>query len=262
MIGAIVGDIIGSRFEFNNTAPIGDHIVGSGAEFTDETVCIVALADALMRGQPLDQTLRKWCMEYSWVSYGKMFWNWMHDTGAGPYNSIGNGCVARVSVANHFAKSNSAATKLSQDLSALTHNHPESLRVVGLLSQALTKVSISTDVGDIKKILESGGFDLSRSRKLLMANKVEFSESVTQIVEPALAAVMVGESFEDVMRICIHRGGDTDSICSLAGSFAEPVFGIPNEILIPAMAKLPAKMREVLENALAGKRNVIIEEEL
>jgi ADP-ribosyl-[dinitrogen reductase] hydrolase len=260
MIGAIVGDIIGSRFEFNNAAAIGDHIVDVGASFTDETVCIVGLADAIMRKQPLDQTLRKWCMEYSWVSYGKMFWHWMRDTGAGPYNSFGNGCVARVSVANYFASSSSSAIRLCEELSALTHNHPESLRVVGLLSQALSRASESSEFAGIKTVLEGGGFNLNQNREILMANKVEFSEDVTQIVEPALAAVMVGKSFEDVMRICIHRGGDTDSICSLAGAFAEPLFGIPDEILIPAMEKVPAKMRDVLEKALGLKRSIEIKE--
>ncbi|NJM10114.1 MAG: hypothetical protein HC883_04320 [Bdellovibrionaceae bacterium] len=191
-----------------------------------------------------------------------MFWNWMHDPGAGPYNSIGNGCVARVSVAHHFSNSAKDAAQLSQKLSALTHNHPESLRVVELLSRALSRVSVSGRVGDIREVLESGDFNLNVSREDLLASRVDFSERVTQIVEPALSAVMVGTSFEDVMRICIHRGGDVDSICSLAGAFAEPVFGIPDGILLQALAKLPPMMREVLEKALGLERNIIVQEGL
>lgn len=262
VIGAIVGDIIGSRFEFNNRAPIGSHIVGGGATFTDESVCIVGLADALLRNVSLDETMRRWCREYSWVSYGKLFSRWVNDPGAGPYNSLGNGCVARVSVANQFSDSMAEATCLAQKLSALTHNHPESLRVVEVLTRALWRVNGSGLLSDIRNELEVGGFALAWNREELLASRVEFSESVTQIVEPALSAVMVGESFEDVMRICIERGGDTDSICSLAGAFAEAVFGIPHAILLPALAKLPTDMRKVLEKALAPKRNLIIQEEV
>ena len=261
MIGAIVGDIIGSRFEFNNRAAIGPHIVSGGATFTDETVCIVGLTDALLRKAALDQTMRGWCREYSFVSYGKLFSRWVNDPGAGPYNSLGNGCVARVSVAQLFSGSMVEATWLSQKLSALTHNHPESLRVVEILSRALWRVNASGIAVDIYRELERGGFTLTLNREELLSTRVEFSESVTQIVEPALSAVMVGENFEDVMRICIQRGGDTDSICSLAGAFAEPVFGIPNGILLPAMVKLPAEMRVVLEKALGPKRNITIQEE-
>lgn len=260
MIGAIVGDIIGSRFEFNNRAPIGGHLVGGGATFTDETVCIVSLADAIHRGATLDHTMRSWCREFMWVSYGKMFSNWIQDSGAGPYNSIGNGCVARICVAHHFTDDEKNCVRLAKELSALTHNHPESLRVVGLLSRALFVVADSRDKKSLVSILREGGFEINVEKHRLLGTRVEFSESVTQIVEPALSAVIAGESFEDVMRICIARGGDTDSICSLAGTFAEQIFGIPDEILLPAMAKLPAKMREVLERVLDNERNIILQE--
>jgi len=248
MLGAIIGDIVGSVYEFNNYRKKDfDPFFHPEAFFTDDTVCTVAVADALINGKDPAVSLRQWGRRY-WDNggWGQRFALWIASDDMGPYNSFGNGSAMRVSAAGLLAKSIAEAVSISDRVTEVTHNHPE-----GMLGAAATAVAIhlartGSSVVEIRgEITDQFGYDLTQTVDQIRPG-YRYSERCQDTVPQALVCALEAVDFEDAIRNAISIGGDSDTIAAIAGAVAEARFGIGEEMAARAWGFLPQDMRGVL----------------
>ena len=248
MLGSIIGDIAGSVYEFNNyRAKDFAPFFHANAAFTDDTVCTVAVADALLHDKCPARTLKEWGERY-WSNggWGRSFALWLGSDSLEPYGSYGNGAAMRVAPAGLLANSLEEAQALSVKVTEVTHNHPEGIRGAGATASAVYLARTGMPTDEMRRyITESFGYDLSRSVDEIRPGYV-FNETCQRSVPEALTCVLEATSFEDAIRNAISIGGDSDTIAAIAGGVAEAMFGIPDEIANEVWPKLPLDMRQVL----------------
>ncbi|KAA6320337.1 hypothetical protein EZS27_029876, partial [termite gut metagenome] len=153
MLGAIVGDIVGSRFEFENTNSTDFELFTDESTFTDDTVCTIAIADALLKngGKDFQTLLMGWCRRYPGRGYGGRFYNWFINRTQEPYNSFGNGSAMRVSPVAWFGSSIKEVLQLAEQSAAITHNHPEGIKGAKAIAHAICLARTGCDKDTIKK---------------------------------------------------------------------------------------------------------------
>ena len=125
MLGAIIGDIAGSKYEFNNTFDYDFEMFGEGCDFTDDTICTVAIADAILNGRSYQESLLDWCRRYPSPkgAYGGRFAGWIRSLDPQPYNSFGNGSAMRVSPVAWLFDDLSQVLEEAEKTALPTHNH-------------------------------------------------------------------------------------------------------------------------------------------
>src|SRR5688500_5055285 len=166
MLGAIIGDIVGSPFEFASHKSKSFELFSSASSFTDDTICMVGIADALLRDIPVAECLRGWCRRYPHPvgGYGARFREWVFSDKMGPYNSKGNGAAMRVAPVGHLAKDPGQAVSLAWDVAAVTHDHPDAMNGAAATAIAIWMARSGARPHEIRSKIESDyGFDLSRS---------------------------------------------------------------------------------------------------
>ncbi|MCL4720629.1 MAG: ADP-ribosylglycohydrolase family protein [Gammaproteobacteria bacterium] len=247
MLGALIGDIVGSIYEWDNHRSKDFPLFGPGCDYTDDSVCTVALADALLTGAEPARHLQAWCRRHPDRGYGGMFARWIHEPVPSPYNSYGNGAAMRVSAAGWLADDAQSVAALADRITSITHNHPEGLRGAGATAHAILRARQGARPLQLRdEIVARFGYDLSRTVDHIRPG-YEFNESCQQTVPEALICALSATGFEDAIRNAISIGGDSDTVAAIAGSVAEALFGIPPEIAGRAKGYLPADMLEVLE---------------
>jgi len=248
MLGAIIGDIVGSVYEFNNfRSKDFEPLFHRKAFFTDDTVCTVAVADALVNDRPPAEALKDWGTKY-WENggWGRSFALWLGSNSLAPYNSFGNGAAMRVAPAALLANSLEEAIELANQVTVVTHNHPEGLKGAAATATAGYLARVGRSQADIRAfITQTFGYDLSQSIDEIRPT-YRFNETCQQTVPQALTCVFEATSFEDAIRNAISIGGDSDTIGAIAGGVAEAMFGIPEDIAERGWGYLPQEMREVL----------------
>jgi ADP-ribosylglycohydrolase len=233
MLGAIIGDIIGSPYEFHNIRRKDFPLFTKKSKFTDDTVMTMAIAAAIMheiKGEyQFGLNMRYYGALYPRAGYGNRFKQWLENQNGGPYNSFGNGSAMRVSPCAWIAKTLEEAEMLAE-LSALpTHNHPEGIKGAKSVAGAIFLARNEASKDDIKKYIES--YDYSLERNLDRIRRVNrFDETCQGSIPEAITAFLEGTDFEDVIRGAVSIGGDSDTIAAIAGSIAEPFYGIPEEL--------------------------------
>ena len=250
MLGAIIGDIAGSAFEFNNyRSKDFTPFFHAKARFTDDTVCTVAIADALLTGKAPAATLREWCRRYfDNGGWGQRFALWIGDDDMGPYNSLGNGGAMRVSPAGLLADSVDDAISLANYVTAITHSHPEGMRGAAATAVAIHLAKSGTSSDGIRQaITERFGYNLSMTVDQIRPG-YRHTERAADSVPQALVCALEATDFEDAIRNAISIGGDSDTIAAIAGGVAEARFGIDEAIATQAWRLLPADMRAVLSD--------------
>ena len=256
MLGAIAGDIVGSWYEFRNfKSKDFQPLFHQGAKFTDDTVCTVAIADALVNGRPPAEALQDWGRRY-WSNggWGQRFNLWLADDDPQPYNSWGNGAAMRVSAAGLLATSLDHAVDLSRQVTIITHNHPEGLKGAAATSVAIWLARQRTLAADIRQeLMTRFGYDLDRTVDEIRPG-YRFTEASADSVPQALVCALEATSYEDALRNAVSIGGDSDTIAAIAGSVAEARFGIPPEIAAKAWSFLPRDMRQVLTALYAQEK--------
>lgn len=256
MLGAIIGDIVGSIYEFNNIRSKQFVFFPSNAFFTDDTVMSIASADALMGDLDFAKAYRKWGRDYPDESYGNSFRTWLR-TDAGPYNSYGNGSAMRVAPCAWMVKADddrpedlALVLDLAGKSAAVSHNHPEGIKGAQATAMAiyLARIGHARDQTQqtkhwIKQEIQSRfGYDLSRS--LADVYKVyKYNETCQQTVPEAIIAYLEADDFEDAIRNAISLGGDSDTLAAITGSIAEAAFGIPNTMREQALSYLDERIR-------------------
>jgi ADP-ribosylglycohydrolase len=238
MLGAIVGDICGSVYEFSNHKSKDCELFRSNAHFTDDTVMTVALAEVAMSGRPVPVVLREYGALYPMAGYGQMFRRWLRDPGMGAYGSFGNGAAMRVSPAAWAARSEEEALDAARIFTLPTHDHPEGLKGARATALAIWLARQGAGKAEIRARVEAdSGYDLSRSVDAIRPS-YRFNETCQATVPEALACFLEGDDFEDVIRNAISLGGDSDTLAAIAGSVAEAHFGIPAWMEDAALARL------------------------
>lgn len=248
MLGAVIGDIVGSVYEFQNDRRKNfGPLFHPRAFFTDDTVCTLAVADALVNERHTGVALKDWGLRY-WDNggWGGMFSRWLKSPDIEPYNSYGNGAAMRVSPAGLLAKSVDEVSALSRQVTEVTHNHPEGLKGAEATALAIFLARRQVTPQNIRvAVTERFGYELARTPDDIRPT-YRFDATCQGSVPQALVCALSATDFEDAIRNAISIGGDSDTIAAIAGGVAEALFGIPDDIADRGWSYLPLDMRETL----------------
>jgi ADP-ribosylglycohydrolase len=248
MLGAVIGDIVGSVYEFNNyKAKDFQPFFHSKAFFTDDTVCTVAIADALLNQREPAVALRDWCRRYWHIGgWGLRYADWVKSDVMGPYNSMGNGAAMRVSAAGFLANSIDEAIKLAHQVTEVTHNHPEGMKGAAATAVAIYLAKTKHNTEQMRDYISTEfGYDLDRTVHGIRA-VYEYNELSSTTVPEALTCALDATDFEDAIRNAISIGGDSDTIAAIAGAVAEARFGLNDALLETVWQFLPEDMRQIM----------------
>lgn len=248
MLGGIAGDIIGSVYEkANYRAKDFEPLFHPKARFTDDTVCIVAVADALVNGIAPAQELQTWGRRYEHIGgWGQRFALWLFDDDPQPYGSWGNGGAMRVAPAALLARSLDEALGLANLVTMVTHDHPEGIKGAQATAAAIWMARQGETTETIRTQLSKRfGYDLSATVDEIRP-AYRHSEAAQHSVPQALVCALEARDYEDAIRNAISIGGDSDTIAAIAGAVAEARFGMPEDIATQAWGYLPADMRAVM----------------
>ena len=255
MLGAIIGDIAGSRFEWKNYKGKDFEFFHKDCEFTDDSVMTIAVAQALMDTAPkyndLDKASVKRMQEighlYPDAGYGGHFQTWLMERQPKPYGSYGNGAPMRVSACGFMAKSLDEAKRLSYEVTKVSHNHPEGIKGAEATTVAVYMAWNGKSKEDIKKYIVKNYYKLDFTIDSIRP-KYRYDISSQGSVPPAIEAFLEGKDFEDVIRNAISIGGDSDTIGAIAGGIAEAYFGIPAEMQKKAKTYLDDRLIKIVDD--------------
>jgi len=243
MLGAIIGDIVGSCFEFHNTKKYHfGPLFTPECQFTDDTICTVAIADAILNGSnDYASYLQMWCNKYPHPmgGYGASFSRWIHDIEAKPFYSLGNGAAMRVSPVAWANTKSSEVIAMAIDTAQVSHNHPEGIK--GAVVTALAIFTLFSGRKDCLKAMEALFYDPKAKYQ-----RGKFDETCQGTVPVALRIIDESQDFEDAIRLTMRWGGDSDTLGAIVGSMAEALYGIPIPIKNEALEYLPEEMRKVI----------------
>ena len=262
MLGAIIGDIVGSIYEFDNIKTKEFDFFTDEKFFTDDTVMTVAIADAIMNGgqhENFIQSMKKWGVDYIDKSYGHSFRNWLTSENSEPYNSWGNGSAMRVSPCGWVAKLDipiEEGIKQTEELARMsaevTHNHPEGIKGAQATASSIffmrygkSKNAVEEYKNKLKDYIKNKyQYDLDFTLNEIRPSYA-FNESCQETVPQAIVSFLESENFEDAIRNAISIGGDSDTLAAITGSIAEASYGIPEDIKEKAISYLDNEIKEL-----------------
>lgn len=257
MLGAIVGDFVGSRFEFKPIKTKEFDLVHEACIYTDDSVLTIAVAEALANDLNMADTLRRHTVE-NVTSYGPAYWGWANGwIGPGPYGSWGNGASMRVSPAAWFAHSSFECLFRAWASAAVSHDHPEGIRGAQAVALSIYAAMSGWPQADIRKLIEDKfGYDLSKSvDEIRPISEFELKSWIS--VPRAIVCALEATSFEDAVRNAVSLGGDADTEAAIAGSIAEAIFGVPEELKEAAVKVLPNGLRRILADVIEQSSKVV-----
>lgn len=255
MLGAIIGDIAGSRFEWHNIKTKEFELLTHRCYFTDDTVMSLAVCDALMNcnSDLSDLTsmivgrLREYGQKYPHAGYGGRFRSWLYDDDSQPYNSWGNGSAMRVSGCGWTAVSLDEAIKLAGATAEVTHNHPEGMKGAEAAAAAVYLARTGSSLLEIRDYIDKHYYPLDFTLDSIRAD-YSFDVSCQGSVPQAIEAFVESVSFEDAVRNAISIGGDSDTIAAITGGIAEAYYGIPDKLRRHALTFLDEKLLGTLND--------------
>ena len=255
MLGAIIGDTIGSVYEWNNIKTKEFPLFTQRSTFTDDSVMTVAVAHACLNAASTGGELSKpelvdlmqsYGRLYPDAGYGGRFHRWIHSSHPKPYNSFGNGSAMRVSPVAWVADDLDTVERLAAATAEVTHNHPEGIRgaqatagCILLARQGASNEAIRTYAEEVH------GYDLAFTLDAIRPD-YKFDVTCQGSVPQAIVAFLESTSFEDAIRNAISIGGDSDTIAAIAGSIAQGRYGVPDELAEEVARRLPDPLRSVV----------------
>ena len=259
MVGAILGDIVGSPYEFDRSDKIKDFgpLFIKQSCFTDDSVMTIAVAEGLMNaGKDADvdtihkeviKSMKAWGRRYPNAGYGAKFIWWLQLDDENPYNSWGNGSAMRVSSAGWLYDSLERTREVAKATAEVTHNHPEGIKGAEATASAIYMARTGCSKEEIKQYISIHfGYDLSRTCDEIRPG-YRHVESCQQTVPEAIVAFLEGNDFEDVVRNAVSLGGDCDTLTCIASGIAEAFYGVLEEYKIETLNRLESDMIEVYE---------------
>lgn len=267
MLGAIIGDIVGSPYEFDQGEKTTVFpLFHPDGDFTDDTVMTIAVARALMDAAGdeaaapslLVARMQEFYHAYPEPkgSYGGRFLQWLCSPTPEPYNSWGNGSAMRVSSVGWLFNTVEDVLRWAQISAAVTHNHPEGIKGAQAVALAILRArswekspeKIAAGKNALRaEISERFGYDLSRSVDEIRPH-YHHVESCQETVPEALTCFIESHDFESALRLGVSIGGDTDTVGAIIGAVAEAAYGIPTDIRAGGLLLLPPDILTVLED--------------
>ena len=257
MYGAILGDMVGSPYEFDMGNKSKDfEMWNRRVRFTDDTVMTIAVADAIMSAgvdseekeikDVLVKKMQAWGRRYPNSGYGGRFIFWLGSREPRPYGSYGNGSAMRVSSVGWFYDTIEKTREVARWTAEVTHNHPEGIKGAEATASVIFLARNCKGKEEIKDyVVREFGYDLRRSCDEIRPG-YHHDESCQKTVPEAITAFLEGENFEDVIRTAVSLGGDCDTLTCIAGGMAEAFYGIPEEMRAEVRVRLEADMLKVL----------------
>lgn len=255
MFGAIIGDIVGSRFEFHNRKQKDFVLFDRSCTFTDDTVMTLAVAEALLTWdrsadlklfqQALVRTMHEVGQRHPDCGYGGRFLTWMMDGLTEPYGSYGNGSAMRVSPVAWAAGSLEECQALAAAAAAVTHNHPEGIKGAVAVASMIYLARTGHPMEELRAYARQYyPLDLTLDE---IRPDYDFNETCQGSVPQALEAFLESTSFEDAIRNAVSIGGDSDTIGAITGSIAESFYGIDEDMKETALSYLTGDLLDIAE---------------
>lgn len=244
MIGAIIGDIAGSVYEFSNTTTKDFPLFKKESAFTDDTICTIAIADAAMNGWNYKDALVDWCSEFPNPKggYGASFATWLGSRDHLPYYSFGNGAAMRVSSLGWLFNTPLEVLHAARQSALVSHDHPEGIKGAEVTALGVFLLRTQHRKDNFKAMMEAQYGELPEYRPF----SNPFNETCMNAVPVAASCLLASTDFEDAIRKAIIVGGDSDTIAAICGGFAEALYGVPAGLRDAAMKKLTPAMRDVV----------------
>ncbi|MDR3155433.1 MAG: ADP-ribosylglycohydrolase family protein [Deltaproteobacteria bacterium] len=266
MIGAIIGDIVGSRFEFNNRRSKEFRLFAEGCYATDDSVLTLAVGKALMkagkaapregpgRGAGFYEALSDLTVKnmrdigrrYPDRGYGGMFARWLFSRSPKPYRSYGNGAAMRVSPAGLASADEQDAMLLAEAVTRVTHDHPEGIKGAQAVALAIHMARTGASQGEIRVRISREFYPLDFTIDAIRDSYV-FNETCQETVPQAVECFLESNSFEDAIRTAVSLGGDSDTVAAICGSIAEAYYGVPADLKSKALGYLDDWLRAICD---------------
>ena len=276
MIGAIVGDIAGSRFEFDNhkskdfdlfvscgklNGSVDDNLktMLNSSTYSDDSVMTLAIAKAILLWKEMESltyqdlsqlavaSMREFGKMYPLAGYGGTFELWLHDETMGPYNSWGNGAAMRVSACGWAGRTLDEVKAMSRAVTEVTHNHLEGIKGAEATAVATFLARTGKSKEEIRSVIVRDYYPLDFTLDEIRSD-YEFDVSCQGSVPQAIEAFMESTSFGDAIRNAVSIGGDSDTIAAICGAVAGAFYGVPDDIRTKAAAFLPPHLLETLHS--------------
>lgn len=258
MYGAILGDIIGSPYEFDRGNKSKDFpLFSQKSKYTDDTVMTIAVAEAFLDAQSATDMdwirrrvvrgMQRFGKLYPHAGYGGMFSRWLREKDPQPYGSYGNGSAMRVSSVAWLYDDLDIVRRMARLSAEVTHNHPEGIKGAEATATAIFLARTGSTKAEIKAYIEGQfGYDLSRTCDEIRPT-YHHVESCQKTIPEAITAFLEGESFEDVIHTAVSLGGDCDTLTCIAVAIAEGFYGVPEDLKQECRNRLPEHLLEVLQ---------------
>lgn len=268
MLGAIIGDIVGSRYEFRpNRSKDFDLFIGEGykenptieeytkySRFTDDTVMTIAICKALLDckgdytnlSQQTINNMQLFGRRYPFAGYGFRFNGWLLTSNPQPYNSFGNGSAMRISAVPYFAKNIDELKDLSKKVTVVTHNHPEGIKGAEAMAVCIWLALNGKSKEEILQYVQENYYNLDFDYEELKQT-YKFDETCQGSIPQSIYAFAISNSYEDTIRTAVSMGGDADTMACIAGAIAEAYYGLPKDIEEQMYKFLSPDILEVVE---------------
>ncbi|HOK24876.1 MAG TPA: ADP-ribosylglycohydrolase family protein [Fervidobacterium sp.] len=268
MIGAIIGDIVGSRFEFNNHRSKDFELFTDECFVTDDSIMTLAVAKAIMETcrtfessvvtsgfsdefySVLERNTIRYMQEigrkYPNCGYGSRFYQWIFSQNPQPYGSFGNGAAMRISPVGFAARSKEEAVKMSKVVTSVSHNHAEGIKGAEATVIAIFMARTGSSKEEIRSRITRDYYELDFTLDEIR-DTYEFDETCQGTVPQAIEAFLESTSFEDAIRNAISIGGDSDTLAAITGGIAEAYYGVPIDMEEKALTYLDPLLRSIYD---------------
>jgi ADP-ribosylglycohydrolase len=256
MLGAIIGDYVGSAYEFSNTHDYAFPMITGESSITDDSIMAIAAMDAILQGKPYGERFRYWGNRYPHPKggYGASFAAWLRSDNPQPYYSFGNGAAMRVSPVGWAFPTLEETLREAQKSAACTHSHPEGIKGAQAVAAAIFLTRSGHNKSSVKRYVEKEfGYNLSR-RLSDIRPAYGFNETCQGTVPEAITCYMESSDFEDAIRLAVSLGGDSDTLACITGAIAEADHAcrIPVQVMEAAFSTVPAELRVIVEQFYAA----------
>jgi ADP-ribosyl-[dinitrogen reductase] hydrolase len=248
ILGAIIGDIIGSVYEWHNVKTTDFELFSERTDFTDDSVMTIATMDGILNGIDYTTAYQTYGRKFPHRGYGGFFNSWIHSDDPQPYNSFGNGSAMRVSPVGWAYDTLDEVLYQAKRSAEVTHNHPEGIKGAQANAAAVFLARTGSSKADIRKyIQDTFGYDLERSIDDIRP-VYKFNETCQKTVPEAIIAFLESKDYESAIRLAVSIGGDSDTVACITGGIAEAFYKeIPDWIVDKALGLLPEDVVKLIE---------------
>lgn len=256
MIGAIIGDIIGSVYEWRPVKSTEFSLYQKESRFTDDTVLTIATAESILRKIDFAENYKRWALKYPKAGYGKIFMDWTNSDSLLPYNSWGNGSAMRISPVGFAFDKIDDVFLTAENSAKVTHNHPEGIKGAQTVASAIFLARQNSSKEEIKNFIENNfGYDLSRNLDEIRP-KYKFDVSCQGSVPESIISFLESVDYESAVKNAVSLGGDSDTMACIAGGIAQAYYKkIDRKLIDFAFSKLSQEMIVII-NEFENKFNL------